>query len=1094
MEPAGQLAPPVVAVVVVHEPGEWFDQTLAGLAGQEYANLKVLVLVVGDAGDVPDRIRATLPRAFVRAVEGNPGFGPAANEVLRLVEGENGFFCFLHDDVAMDPDAIRLLVEELYRSNAGIVGPKLVEWDRPGVLQHVGFGVDRYGEVDPIVEPGETDQEQHDAVRDVFALPSACMLVRADLFRTLGGFDTEMPFHGEDVDLCWRAHHSGARVVVVPSARARHREALPERRPDLAHETLRARHRMRMVATLSGARRLPLLSIELTLVTIAQFFTGLFSGHAARGWAGVRALVGLIPRTPRLLARRRALAAGRLVPDREVIGLQMRGSARLTAHLRARDARPDSDRSSGRAWRERSGASAAVGWCCLLVAVIIGGRHLVGGGVPKVGQFLPFDPSPRHLLRTYTSGWDAHGIGSSSPTPTAAAIVAAASVVTLFHMGLLQTLAVVGTIVLGAAGMWRVSSAFSMTRSRLVATVVYAAVPLCNQMISVGRWSALAVSAALPWSIDIARRAAGLEPGPADELGERAVDVGPRRLVRLTAAGALVAATVAAFAPSYLLLVAMVVVVLGVATLLTGAPLPAVVRLVSVGVLGAAVGALLDLPWLASFATDGGWSAIVGPRPAGDRGFSILELASFDLGNARGVVLSLALYIPVVVALLVGRGWRFGWAVRAGLLVITFGWLAALDDGGSLPFAMPEPGIMLVPVAVGLAIAAGCVVGSFELDVRGGSFGWRQPLALLAVLSIVVGVVPAAIGLTSGRWDAPDTTMLDLLAVRLPDTAEDGDYRVLWVGDERVVPATGETFEPGIGFAITQDRTLTAADAWPAAPDDATDHIASALDAIASGSTTRAGRLLAPYAIRFVIVPFVDGAVSTDDDPLPVPRGLLDALGDQLDLAQLYSPANFQVYENRAWIPTRSVLTPAGAEASTTAGAEALAHADVSGATPIMIGIDQLQTGGAVVPAGTLHVAVPFDRRWHLEVDGRDVVGRPAFGSTLAFDVTSPGFAQLSYSTPSSVRLGLLAQLLGWLVVCIAASSIRVRRPRSRWRAPAGVTAPVLTFDPFVPMPDLIGAGGDETDPDHAPDVEDQAEADADGGSRPDAVPQGTQP
>ena len=309
--------------MVVHEPGEWFDQTLAGLAAQDYANLKILVLVVGDPADLPDRIRTALPRGFVRAVDGNPGFGPAANEVMRLVEGENGFFCFLHDDVAMEPDTIRLLVEELYRSNAGIVGPKLVQWDRPNVLQHVGFAVDRFGETDPIVVPGETDQEQHDAVRDVFALPSACLLIRADLFCSLSGFDPDVTYHGEDVDLCWRAHHSGARVVVVPSARVRHVESLPQRRPDLPHEMLRARHRMRAVATLSGARRLPLLSIELTLLTVTQFVICLFSGQAARGWAGVRSLVGLVPRTPRLLARRRSLSAGRLVPDREVVGLQL---------------------------------------------------------------------------------------------------------------------------------------------------------------------------------------------------------------------------------------------------------------------------------------------------------------------------------------------------------------------------------------------------------------------------------------------------------------------------------------------------------------------------------------------------------------------------------------------------------------------------------------------------------------------------------------------------------------------------------------------------------------------------------------------------
>ena len=68
----------------------------------------------------------------------------------------------------------------------------------------------------------------------MFVLPSACLLVRADLFRALGGFDPAISFHGDDVDLCWRVHLSGARVVVAPQARVRHREELEVRRPDLA--------------------------------------------------------------------------------------------------------------------------------------------------------------------------------------------------------------------------------------------------------------------------------------------------------------------------------------------------------------------------------------------------------------------------------------------------------------------------------------------------------------------------------------------------------------------------------------------------------------------------------------------------------------------------------------------------------------------------------------------------------------------------------------------------------------------------------------------------------------------------------------------
>ncbi len=297
MEAASQLAPPVVAVMVVCNPGDWFDEVLDGLAEQDYANLKSLFLVVGEPGEVPERIRQRVPNAFVRGVGNTTGYGMAANEVLRLVEGDNGFFCFLHDDVALDPGAIRVLVEELYRSNAGIVGPKLVSWDDAGVLQHVGLGVDRFGEIDSFVEEGEVDQEQHDAVRDVFALPSACMMVRADLFRAIAGFDTAMDFYGDDVDLCWRAHLGGARVVVVPAARARHREALDARRPDLRPALLQARHRMRSIATLTGARRLPLLSIQLILVTVSELVVGLLSGKPREAWASMRAMVGLVPRT-----------------------------------------------------------------------------------------------------------------------------------------------------------------------------------------------------------------------------------------------------------------------------------------------------------------------------------------------------------------------------------------------------------------------------------------------------------------------------------------------------------------------------------------------------------------------------------------------------------------------------------------------------------------------------------------------------------------------------------------------------------------------------------------------------------------------------
>ena len=63
--------------------------------------------------------------------------------------------------------------------------------------------------------------------------------------------------------------------------------------------------------------------------------------------------------------------------------------------------------------------------------------------------------------------------------------------------------------------------------------------------------------------------------------------------------------------------------------------------------------------------------------------------------------------------------------------------------------------------------------------MRGGSFGWRQPLSLLGIIAIAIGIVPAVTSVGVGRWDAPETTLIDLLGAQLPTQPTDGDYRVL---------------------------------------------------------------------------------------------------------------------------------------------------------------------------------------------------------------------------------------------------------------------------------------------------------------------------
>ena len=220
------LAPPVVAVLVAHDPGPWFEESLARSASQSYAELSVLVLDAASAEDLTARVADVLPDAYVRRFDENRGFGATANEVISMVDGAD-YYLFCHDDVAPRPrcgaahGGRGISLQCRHRlTQAG-------EWDDPGRLLEVGMSADKGGSVVDRVQPHEIDHGQHDSVRDVFVAPGGFTLIRADLFGELGGFDPAIVAMGEDLDFCWRAQVAGARIIVAPDARVRHREGWP---------------------------------------------------------------------------------------------------------------------------------------------------------------------------------------------------------------------------------------------------------------------------------------------------------------------------------------------------------------------------------------------------------------------------------------------------------------------------------------------------------------------------------------------------------------------------------------------------------------------------------------------------------------------------------------------------------------------------------------------------------------------------------------------------------------------------------------------------------------------------------------------------
>ena len=1025
------VAPPVVASMVVYRPGPWFVESLQALAAQTYPQLQTLFLVVGTHDgdgegidtDLTELIHSVLPQAVVRHIEGNPGFGLVSNEVARLVDGEGGFFCLLHDDVALEPEAIERLIEETYRSNAGLVGPKLVEWDDPTILQSVGLNVDRIGEVEPLIGDNEKDQEQHDSVRDVFALSSACLLIRSDLFRELGGFNRQIDFFGEELDLCWRAHLSGARVLIVPAAKARHRNGIDSRATNVERTSAQARNRVRTVVTLSGGLQLPFVMLQMLVASVVQVVAGIFGGGFTAALASLRASLAVIIDLPYVLRRRSEVRPLRLVAASEIHDLQVSGSARFSSFVRRRSRRIQQ---ASLAQKDRKDAVkhqrfVTNVFIAIIAFVLLGSRSFVLHGVSRIGEFLPMravSESPRALVTSFVSGWTQGGFGSAGSNSSGYVLMALAGAISFGRTGALQTALIIGTVFVGAFGMWKVPTGYFSLRARAIGMAMYVAVPLPYVALSKGRLSDLLVYAALPWVLRLFVRA---------ELGLRGA-----KQTQLLATAVLFAAVVFAFVPTFLAIVVWVAIAWIIGGFIAQANLRqaiAVGRIVVALVVGALV---LNAPWVSQFANAQWMDHFIGNQAASVQRVGFTQLARFDGGLLRFGVIALGLYIPVFVSVVVTRSNTFIWATRSLSLVVLTGMLIVAIDANVVNIAAPSFGQLSAIVACGLALGAGALASFVFDDELTLAYRWWKPVVACAVVASFVGALPAVSMAVGGSWNQSKTAIADLYT-QMQDNPPEGDYNVVYVGRSEVLPVSSLRVSDEVAFAVADDGELTMRDRW-AKPNDLSSNVESALHAIIWRETVRGGRLLAPLAVRYVVVPQIDGGESTIEKPLPLPEGLLAALSTQLDFRRVYLASDLVIYENMAWVPSLSILDDNSSALSKQAGDEVLLSSELKSTMPIAR-VGDVASVATEVGASTVHLAVPFSNQLRLDVAGADVQPRVAFGGTTAFDVSDGGPATLKYNTPISQYLFIVVQSLLWLLVMVAVFDIgRIQRRISQAR------------------------------------------------------------
>lgn len=1011
-----EQAPAVLAVVVATDGEATLGRSLDALLAQDHPNLTVVGVDNGSRDGSRALLLDRLPASHVFVADRDLGFGNAVGMAMDAAVGrDHELVLFVHDDLALEPDAVGRLVATMQADDdLAIVGCKLVEWDDTRRLQAVGMSVDVTGRADPGVEPDELDQGQRDHESRALYVSTAGMLVRRDRFDRLGRFDHRYHLFRDDLDLCWRAWLWGWSVEVVPDAVAAHDQsaATYKRLGQTAFLGPRYFAERNTLATLLknyGWLRLVGVLPLFLVVGVLKVAGFVLTRRLGDAWQTVRAWVWNVLHLRETLRLRRPVQAHRARTDAELSGLFARVTARVRAYAEAVgsavtggedqirfDVQDEDTPSPGlvERLRERLRTSpVGIAASLLLVLGLVVSVPLLSTAPVVGGELAPWPAGIATMLRSYAEPWTVGDLPAVAAVTPAQALLSIPATLAAGVSWIAPRVLLLSVVPLAWAASLRAGRTITDRRlPRVAGATLYALSPPLLAALRTGRIGSAVAAAVAPLVVVAAHRATA--PGVPRDRAWRAV-----------AAAALAAATTIAFAPVTAALVT-VAAVGGAIGLALGPRDDRGERLLRLGI-AAVLTALLLLPW--SPLIELRRRAFVGDVALGDApGLWSLLLLTPDLPGFPSAVAGIGLAAAVVLGVALAR--RRGASV--GLLVV---FLAAVGAAWRLALLGPATAIWVgAPLVVAALAAGGLLVSAIDGAEEGlgaHDFGWRQLAAVAVAVVVVVGTLASAGSVVGTAWQGySEESPLPAHLASEQQVEGVGPFRVLVLGDAGADVRWAITDADGPSVASWGHRLAPAVAAQLDAEVDAV------LGAGAIDAAARLGRL----GIRYVVVP--DEGAS---------ERLLAALGEQLDLDRQPTPAG-AVYAVSTWLPRWSVV-PADATDALAAGRPLGPGQQARAVTPELV---EGESGELLLLADPV---VPGAPGVEVVTADDEVVAPTRVGDVTAWQL--PADPVEVRRVGSERRLGLLAVQV---VVLLAVVSLSLRAPRfardSRARVATGIT------------------------------------------------------
>ncbi len=187
-------------------------------------------VIVADNGSHDDSI-SVLENSFsdVRVIklDKNYGYAEGYNRSIRLIDHD--YVALVNSDVEVSPKWTESLIARLDSDhNVAAVQPKILSYTERNRFEYAGAAggfIDEYGYPfcrGRIFGTIEEDNGQYDTPTEIFWASGACFMIRRSVFQEAGGFDEDFFAHMEEIDLCWRLHNCGHKIIFIGASTVYH--------------------------------------------------------------------------------------------------------------------------------------------------------------------------------------------------------------------------------------------------------------------------------------------------------------------------------------------------------------------------------------------------------------------------------------------------------------------------------------------------------------------------------------------------------------------------------------------------------------------------------------------------------------------------------------------------------------------------------------------------------------------------------------------------------------------------------------------------------------------------------------------------------